>query len=303
MGDIKKDLLERFFSVKEGLIFFSVSSILLYPLMKGINTDAIPEIHLAHAIWYAGILFAIWFLFLLHIGLHISKNMWLVKKYIIASIASSVAFMAYFFSDMYKPPVQNTEYIGILALNFIFFLLAIYMYQKYIPEKVKEVHLFQEQQADIDRIIAYLKGNCNILGIEAVFGNGKTFLLQELKRKLENGKKSYEFLEIDVIACNLDSLADVLVKEIDTILYKNQIISKFSNRLRKFFSQKQEVSFLGELIFGKQETYSNIFKGFKDELERTGKTIVLLYEDLDRIRDENLIRKIFIYQKSSAAIK
>ena len=80
MRSLKKELIEQFFSAKEMIIIFFISSVGLYPLMKGINTDAIPEIHFVHVIWYVGILCVIWVLLLLHIGLHVAKNMWLVKN-------------------------------------------------------------------------------------------------------------------------------------------------------------------------------------------------------------------------------
>lgn len=270
---------------KENRLLFLQSLLVFCIAMKFIEKDLIG--HTIGLIVYLGIY--------LVLSTKIWKNGWLLKKYIVITISAITALS---FVDFDNTKDMILENINIDIISFFEWLLAIVIFCREIYiwpcsdfNKKDEKRLFFKQEKDVERIKGYLAGNCNILGIEASWGNGKTFLLQKLKNDFND--RDYEFLEVDVIAYNIDSLPQVLVKEIEGILYKNGVMSRYSNRVKDFFSKETKISFLGNLIFGKTETYSNVFSGFKEELEKTGKVIIIIYEDLDRICDKDLIKKIF----------
>ncbi|NFM84703.1 hypothetical protein FDC20_20720 [Clostridium botulinum] len=111
-----------------------------------------------------------------------------------------------------------------------------------------------------------------------------------MKKKI---KDDYEIVEIDVLSCNLNELQLILIKEIEKIMYKNRIISKYSNKLKKFLADEKFMQKLWNLIFPENYSYSETIKGFKDELGKIDKKILIIYEDMDRISDKEIIKSIF----------
>ncbi len=93
-------------------------------------------------------------------------------------------------------------------------------------------------------------------------------MINELKKKI---KDDYEIVEIDVLSCNLNELQLILIKEIEKIMYKNRIISKYSNKLKKFLADEKFMQKLWNLIFPENYSYSETIKGFKDELGKIDK--------------------------------
>ncbi|SEJ96002.1 KAP family P-loop domain-containing protein [Propionispira arboris] len=160
--------------------------------------------------------------------------------------------------------------------------------------------LYGKRQSDLNTIKEKIKNkDFPIIGIEAAWGDGKTFFIKKLNESFQDNEK-YEVITIDVLACNLDVLPQIIVDEMERVLYENGIISRYSKRLKNFFDKEKKIKFFGELLSESNESYAKAFCNLRKELKKLGKTILIVYEDLDRIVDKNVIIKIFYISEKLA---
>ncbi|WP_234971238.1 P-loop NTPase fold protein [Halanaerobium congolense] len=85
--------------------------------------------------------------------------------------------------------------------------------------------LYPQRKEDLKRLIYYLE-KFNIIGINAPWGEGKSFLFNKLK---ESYGEKHEIIEVDILACNFNELRVTLINELESLMYKNRIISKYSS--------------------------------------------------------------------------
>lgn len=231
--------------------------------------------------------FLIWIILWLNINLE--KNERLVIKILTISYSTLIAFIGSHYEEFLKPITLYYSII-LLGVGLVLLFLEIYLLPSdFSQEKSTQGELFYKRQKDLEKVAEYVE-QFNIVGVDAVWGDGKTFLVQRLKEKLGN---SYEFVEIDIISCNLDELPNVLVKELEKILYRHRIISEYSTRLKEFFSKEKRLGKLYDLLGGTKYSYSEMFHGFQKELLKIDKKVLFIYEDIDRISNQEMIRKIF----------
>lgn len=270
-------------------------------LLSGIAFSGLKSFTRISPGFYTGAIVLVWLILLLDLNFEIRKNKSRIQEFLVSSFANIFAFLLW-------KSYANKEYISVCILILILYFFAVYVYSimNSVSKEEGSEELFSYRKADLKKALDRLgikndekNGNekrgkedsGNIIGIESPWGNGKTFFVQKLKAEL--GKENYAFVEIDVLAYNLDELPKVLVKELDKVLYENHIMSKFSSRLKDFFEKEKRLDVLYKLFGGKQYSYTETFHGFKSELKRINKTIVIIYEDIDRIIDRRLIKKIF----------
>ena len=176
--------------------------------------------------------------------------------------------------------------IAICLYVFINFIVAFYK-NSFNGE---EYELFMERSKDLIRIKNYLF-NFNIIGINAPWGAGKTYLFRKLQNEDEM-KKEYEFINIYLLSCNLENLPQIVISELEKILVKFGIYSRYSNTLKKMLSANNMINNIYMTIFLDNTNFVDYMKGFKDEVAKINKTIVIVYEDIDRINDLNVIKNI-----------
>jgi len=173
-----------------------------------------------------------------------------------------------------------------------------------IKTKQYKNDLFLERERDLKQIRDYLLNrNILIIGIDASWGNGKTYLIEELKRRCMNKKYigKTEIVTVDILATNLDNVLEYLVGELDDVLYNNGILSRYSRKLGKFFSSNKNLEFMYSLFNDAHSSYAKTLCGFKQELVNIDKNIFIIIEDLDRIQDKDLIMKLlYISEKLSS---
>ncbi|SMB88811.1 KAP family P-loop domain-containing protein [Desulfonispora thiosulfatigenes DSM 11270] len=154
---------------------------------------------------------------------------------------------------------------------------------------IKQPQIMMKRKKDLEGLLYYIDV-FDIIALNGRWGTGKSFLIKELKKEVNN---KYEIIEIDVLSCNLNELQLILIKEIEELMYKNRIISKYSNKLKRFLGKESVISRVQDLIFSKNQSYSETIKGLQKELEKLGKKIIIIYEDIDRITDIDIIKNIF----------
>lgn len=156
---------------------------------------------------------------------------------------------------------------------------------KMIQQAKKKKHLFRERQFDRERLQEYLS-IFPMIGINAPWGDGKSFLVDHLE------KKDYIVVKIDLLACNLDEIQTVLLNELDKVLKEQGYFSPFSPKLKKILKLSGITENVGQLLVRDDLTYSEAIVGFLEDIKKIDKTILIVYEDLDRIDKPDVIRKV-----------
>lgn len=163
------------------------------------------------------------------------------------------------------------------------------------PEPPSWHNLFPERVDDLNWLIAQLRNpRIYAIGLEGPWGSGKSYLVEGLAVwwQIHGKAKEYELITIDVLAVTFDDLAEYMVKELDDVLYRHHILSKYSRHLKEFFRGNTLSSFYA-LWLPKESSYAKIFAGFREELLALGKIIVINFEDIDRIKTGRNLRKVF----------
>lgn len=189
---------------------------------------------------------------------------------------------------------EHIHFLNTCIIGFNVFLLGRSIVLKDSNEKkVVSEELMNKRKADLDRIKTYLNV-MNIISINGEWGQGKSFLVDKLKEEV---KEEYEIVEIDILSCNLDELPLIIIREIEKILYRNRILSLYSRQLRRFLKDESIFKKFFGLGLIKNPTYLEIINGFKEDLSKMQKKILIIYEDLDRISDQKVIKNIFAFSE------
>lgn len=196
---------------------------------------------------------------------------------------------------LYKYNILNISFekMALSTLLLIFFNIMIdVLVHKYILYKNdnKNYKLFRERKEDLKRIKEYLN-KFNIIGINGEWGSGKTYLLECLQNEKDMQDK-YEFVNIYLLTCNLDNLSQILINELEKVLVKYGICSRYSNSLRKILATNNFIDSLFSSMFLDTNSFTASINGFKNEIRKLDKTLVIVFEDLDRIDAPNVIKKI-----------
>lgn len=150
---------------------------------------------------------------------------------------------------------------------------------------------FTERTFDLKRTKEYIL-NSNILGINADWGMGKSFLIEQLIKDTDIQQK-FDVIQIDLLSCDLDKIELVLIEEIDRIFKKHHIYTNNSRRLKNALGNNKWLNLLGVLGFETKDSMAASFDGYKKEFDKLPKKILLIFEDIDRIENKDTIKKIF----------
>lgn len=180
--------------------------------------------------------------------------------------------------------------IATLTLYFAIFISICIRISNTIEIRKPNKALYSERELDLQHIISTIKKeSTNILGIESFWGMGKSLILDHF---MYREKDSFVFIRIDVVALNLDDVFEYLIMQITSELEKQYI---FSKKTRNFISYINNFKY-GHLItnfLGYESTYSSELENFKTSIRKLNKPIIIIFEDLDRIDDKDILRKIF----------
>lgn len=238
-------------------------------------------------VMYTGIILLLVIIFL--VRYHNIKNNKRLYFELISIIAFNVPYV------LYKYNILNISFekMALSTLLLIFFNIMIdVLVHKYILYKNdnKNYKLFRERKEDLKRIKEYLN-KFNIIGINGEWGSGKTYLLECLQNE-KDMKDKYEFVNIYLLTCNLDNLSQILINELEKVLVKYGICSRYSNSLRKILATNNFIDSLFSSMILDTNSFTASINGFKNEIRKLDKTLVIVFEDLDRIDDANVIKKI-----------
>lgn len=173
----------------------------------------------------------------------------------------------------------------------LFFPIGSYMMISHINE-VKEPNkkLYRERELDLEDIIHTIKKEgVSILGIESYWGMGKTLIIDHF---MYREKEQFSYIRIDTIALNLDDVIEYLILQITAELENQYIFSRKSRNVISYINNFEYGHLVSDLL-GDTITYSSELEFFKKSIRKLQKPIIIIFEDLDRIDDKNILRKIF----------
>lgn len=217
----------------------------------------------------------------------ICKNKKFYRTFLLIDIINIIVFLTkkYFDGFRFCFDIQDKVYIGYFITLFI--ILGITFADRFNSTKAKYENLFSERKYDLDRLINYLQ-QFNIVGINAHWGDGKSYLFKLFQDK---SKDLYYFINIGVLSVTVDTIEKFVVDEINHILEENGIYSSASSKIKDFVKQPVFHD-LGNL-FVDSNSYTELFDTLSKDVQRLKKTIVITFEDIDRIKSTETIYKIF----------
>lgn len=152
--------------------------------------------------------------------------------------------------------------------------------------------LFNSRIQDLNKIKSDIQNEQNrIIGIDSEWGNGKSLIINHLITDSELSK-NYDFIKIDILSMNLDQLIDYLLAQIEKYLKNQGIYTLTSKYLNGYISN----SYFGRVlvkILNIDDSYSTIIDNLSKDINKLSRSIIVIYEDIDRIDDLVLLKKIF----------
>lgn len=284
---IKESLLKMRQLITQVLISMIISITIFYPLNP-------------RYIIYMMIVIGIWFILLLNYQL--TKNNRFFYSAIIFSTSNLIALILMkwlIHHTLHKNWVNITIFIiyvcGLILVAYICFRgkLGQGTYQ------VCDKEIFTGRRYDLKRIKKYIEAE-DTVGINGVWGSGKSFIINQLKKELNRSGK-YAFIDIDLLSCNLDELQNILLNEMEKVLHEHRIVPTHSAKLKQIFQGQGLYRYLQMLFMHDDMSYSEALNGFMQEISLLDETIIIVYEDIDRISDIDVVKKIFSISEKLAS--
>lgn len=151
--------------------------------------------------------------------------------------------------------------------------------------------LYPRRKYDYERVKMYVT-NFSMVGINAPWGTGKSFVVDQLKRD-PDFLKEFDLISIDLLTCDLDQVERIIIEELDKVFRKHYIHSAHSFHLKGLMGKNQWSNLLWGILGNEGEGIAASLQGFQKELRKLDKKILLIFDDLDRISETNTTKKIF----------
>ena len=236
--------------------------------------------------FYSGIVILFFVSFL------IGKRGLLYSCYIIIGFLAGMAAYGNFELNLYAENIFSRMWIE--SSICLFLLLSLLVYKVYMDYGIKKnvndivdpFDLYLERRPVLENIMHYLDEH-NVVAIDSPYGNGKTTIVNALK----SVKRDWEFITIGILSTTVENVESCIIREINRVLESKGVFSNPISRLKSFFSNEFAYC-IGDLLFESQ-SYEDQIKNFVYDIRSLKKTIVLNFEDIDRIRDKDHLNKIF----------
>lgn len=235
-----------------------------------------------------GLFYLVWGLLLLYRVQNVYELAIIVSLSYILIISFDYYFLHYL-KDVYLL-INKTGILFCLILCVIL-IIAEFVISKQDEDK-KLDKLFNSRIQDLNKIKSDIQNEQNrIIGIDSEWGNGKSLIINHLIMDSEL-RKNYDFIKIDILSMNLDQLIDYLLAQIEKSLKNQGIYTLTSKYLNGYISN----SYFGRVlvkILNIDDSYSTIIDNLSKDINKLSRNIIVIYEDIDRIDDLVLLKKIF----------
>ena len=158
--------------------------------------------------------------------------------------------------------------------------------------------LYENRKKDKEFILDFLTNNDNkniyTLGVDSEYGTGKTFIVEKTIEELDY--KKFEIIKIRCMLLEKEEIYSYILKKIRKILSKNSIFTVSFEKLSNTFLKTIDNKFFGgisELL--SQNIVIDEIDYFKEIIEKLDKTIILVFDDIDRVNDTEKIERILSF--------
>ncbi len=240
----------------------------------------------------------IWLLALIKYGRGCNQHFW--NSMSVISVAGSLAFLCAKFSagSTCRLMTLCEKILVIIACLEILISGIIILYQ-FVSSKRKQQdiankpELMKARRYDLIRLKDYIRKH-QIVGVNGVWGSGKSFLIQKLYEE-EGVQGEFEVIPIDLLAVHLEEIEKILMRNMDDIMEKYGIFSGVSAKLQRLLGSYKFIDHVKSLFFQDTEIVSSAFQKYKKDVDKmpSGKKILIVFDDIDRIVDKEEIMKIF----------
>ncbi|MBR5581209.1 MAG: hypothetical protein IKW26_07945 [Treponema sp.] len=243
-----------------------------------LNIDFIPYISVCFAIFISGLIL-----------FDIKKN----QKVFICFFSVLLINLGIFLGEKYLEgyricfDVIDYIYIGYFSLLILIFIISIFaLLLGKRKNQSKAENFFSEREDDCKLLLEYLR-KYPIVGLQALWGDGKTFLCNYLKSK----NTDFYYISISLMTLQIDTVEKILVNELNSLFKLKRIFSLASSKANNYI-EKNIPHGLGEFLT-KNESYTELYESIIDGVNKLDKPVVVSFEDIDRINEQNIIFKLF----------
>lgn len=151
--------------------------------------------------------------------------------------------------------------------------------------------IFSERKQDIERLGKLLQYN-NVVGVTSEWGNGKTFMVD---RFCENSQNEYYIIKIHVLAYKYGEIDTVLIDQISQFLASEGVYSSASSAFKRLWKNSY-ISTLKYVLLGgwaNEEKQSDIFFTLSADIKKTGKKVLVIFEDLERVSNAEDVKRVW----------
>lgn len=234
---------------------------------------------------------------LVFINFRLSKNHSLYSSLFTINLLAFVVYCTINFAENGMVTQTGVEEIWFLLILIILAATGFFLFLEQIGGKKNENEnenptLLFKREKDLNLFSSYVE-NFKIIGLNGRWGTGKSFIMDALKDRI---KEDYEFIEIDLMTCNLNEMQPTLIRAFEEVMYKNRILPKYAYKLKNniesssFFSKLQDLT---NLFLVNSDSNAEVLHEFQKELKKLDKKILVIYEDIDRISNPDVVREIF----------
>ena len=187
--------------------------------------------------------------------------------------------------------------IGIIGIYFLI-PIVIKIFKKTESIEKTDEKLYENRKKDKEFVLNFLTNNDNkniyTLGIDSEYGTGKTFIVEKTIEELDY--KKFEIIKIRCMLLEKEEIYSYILKKIRKILSKNSIFTVSFEKLSNTFLKTIDNKFFGgisELL--SQNIVIDEIDYFKEVIEKLDKTIILVFDDIDRVNDPEKIERILSF--------
>lgn len=234
------------------------------------------------------------FLFMMFLRFGWRKNWEFYRNLLVGVAANALSFFAVYWSR--GVPEDWPE---VLAFGGVFFvvgvLICIARKDKATPAdseggvRSKE-SLYEEHKYDFKRMKDLLiQDNIHILGVNSPWGNGKTHVVDCLCREIAG---EYYVIKIEALTYRYNEFDRVLIDKLDELLRENGIFSFYTLAFKQTLGNGLWGRFIYHYFYGIRFGNISTFVGLKEELAKLPKKVLIVFEDLERVGNEEAVKRL-----------
>lgn len=234
------------------------------------------------------------------------KNRLLLLNLLFFSVGNLAAYCWKYFQVKGFPDIFNASVhkhillciCGVEILIVVVIVLVAYVQGIVATRRLKKISksdpkssLFKLREYDLQRVKDYLL-SVETIGLNGRWGSGKSFLVEHLCGDAEIVKQ-YEVIRIDLLSFSLDKLDELLISELEKVLEKHRIFSRHVGKWKKLMGSQEILDSIKNVFLSDNGSVATVFRDISEDVKKIKKKILIIFEDIDRVPDSDVIKKTF----------